>query len=230
MDIRGMKVWLKSRLTNGTATALAIDALPDCICIPAMAEDNADTLPALVRAARERFSNLPVFLICEPISRAYNIAQFSEAAGAGPDGIILRGVENVAQIQMAETLLRLAEARADRSEGAIALIAMIGDNGAGLLNAGHFVRRPGRVIALGYDAANLCSDLPAPGEIGRHGAVATMMAARTLGIPAIDFTRDNGIAEAFDDACRFAANTGFSGKLAESSAHIGAIKAAFAAP
>ncbi|TPW29822.1 hypothetical protein FJU08_13570 [Martelella alba] len=230
MDIRGMKVWLKSRLVNDAAAPLATDTVPDCICIPAKAEDNADTLPALVHAARIRFSGLPVFLICEPISRAYNVAQFCEAAGAGPDGIILRGVENVAQIQMAETLLRLAEARADRTEGAIALIAMIGDNGAGLLNAGHFVRRPGRVIALGYDAANLCSGLAGSGDIGRHGAVATMMAARMLGIPAIDFTRDNGIAETFDDACRFAANTGFSGKLAENNAHIGAIKAAFAAP
>nr|WP_272210741.1 hypothetical protein [Marinicella sp. W31]MDC2876651.1 hypothetical protein [Marinicella sp. W31] len=178
------------------------------------------------RIAPKRSPSLPIFLICEPISKAYNVEDFSKAARAAPDGIILRGVESAARIQMAETLLRVMEAREGLDEGSVALIAMIGDNGSGLLNARHFLHRHGRLIALGYDGDALEQD-HGDGTIARHGAVATMLAARNLGIPAIDFSAARSPAEAFETSCHQSARSGFAGKLTENPDHIGIIKNAF---
>ena len=221
MDIRRMKVWLM-----GSDEALPLEPSenrPDCLCLSVAGETD---LAGRVESLRTLMPSLPIFLICEPISKAYNIADFSEAAKCAPDGIILRGVESAARIQMAETLLRVAEARQGLKENAIALIAMIGDNGGGLLNARHFVHKAGRLIALGYDAEPLEGD-QGGADIVRHGAVATMLAARNLGIPAIDFTGTASAAAAFRTACDTAARTGFAGKLARSPEHIGIIKTAF---
>lgn len=223
MDIRRMKVWLL-----GSDEPMPFDPQqtpPDCLCLQVAGE--AD-LAGRVASLRSLLPSLPIFLICEPISKAYNIADFSDAAKCAPDGIILRGVESAARIQMAETLLRVAEAREGLTENAIALIAMIGDNGGGLLNARHFVHRLGRLIALGYDADTL-DDSAGHSDVARHGAVATMLAARNLGIPAIDFTGARSAAAAFRTSCQEAARTGFAGKLTGNPDHIGIIKHAFGA-
>ena len=114
------------------------------------------------------------------------------------------------------------------TENAIALIAMIGDNGGGLLNARHFIHKLGRLIALGYDAEPLDGET-ADSDIARHGAVATMLAARNLGIPAIDFSGPGSATAAFKTACHQSARTGFTGKLTGNPDHIGIIKHAFGA-
>ncbi|WP_144409570.1 hypothetical protein [Martelella endophytica] len=225
MDIRRMKVWM---LGPAADTPLPFDltqSYPDCLCLPATGDGD---LGDRVESLRGILPSLPIFLICEPISQAYNVAGFTEAARAAPDGIILRGVESAARIQMAETLLRVVEAREGLEEGAIALIAMIGDNGGGLLNARHFVHKPGRLIALGYDAGPLDGG-HAGNDVARHGAVTTMLAARNLGIPAIDFTGAESASGAFETSCHRAARNGFAGKLAAHPAHIGIIKNAFGA-
>ncbi|WP_394706154.1 hypothetical protein [uncultured Martelella sp.] len=221
MDIRRMKVWLLGTKADNPLPFDPQHARPDCLCLHAKGEER---LSERIASLRSLLPSLPIFLICEPISQAYNIDDFSRAARAAPDGIILRGVESAARIQMAETLLRVVEAREDLDEGAIALIAMIGDNGGGLLNARHFLHRHGRLIALGYDGDALDHG---DGAIARHGAVATMLAARNLGIPAIDFSATRSPAEAFETSCHQAARTGFAGKLTENPEHIGIIKSAF---
>ncbi|MGV0910697.1 hypothetical protein [Martelella sp. FOR1707] len=223
MDIRRMKVWLL-----GSDEPLPFDpreTQPDCLCLPVAGETD---LAGRVATLRNLLPSLPIFLICEPISKAYNIADFSEAAKCAPDGIILRGVESAARIQMAETLLRVVEAREGLTENAIALIAMIGDNGGGLLNARHFIHKLGRLIALGYDADPLQDD-SGSGDIAHQGAVATMLAARNLGIPAIDFSGAGSATAAFKTACHQSARTGFTGKLTGNPDHIGIIKHAFGA-
>ena len=222
MDIRRMKTWLLG-VTSDTPLPFDPDQTqPDCLCIPA--DGALDGLSARVETLRSILPSLPVFLICESISKAYNISSFTEAARCVPDGIILRGVESAAHIQMAETLLRVVEAREGLEEGSITLIAMIGDNGSGLLNAGHFVHKPGRLVALGYDSGPLEN---VSGDVAHHGMVATMLAARTLGIPAIDFSGAQNAGSAFETSCQNAARTGFAGKLAAHPAHLGIIRQAF---
>lgn len=225
MDIRRMKVWMLSAPPNGSLPHEHSEAPPDCLCLPVNGMDN----PAeQVRNLRGLRPDTPLFLICESISEACNISAFTDAAASAPDGIILRGVESAARLQMAETLLRVAEARANLREGSIALIAMIGDNASGLLNAGQFVHRPGRLIAIGY-AAETLTDVDCDDETVRYGAIATMLAARRLGIPAIDFTSTEKADSAFETACQHSAKSGFTGKLAAQPIHIGMIKQAFSA-
>lgn len=223
MDIRRMKVWLLGMASDDPLPFDPQANRPDCLCLPAKGEERLEEQIASLRSV---LPSLPIFLICEPISKAYNVDDFSRAARAAPDGIILRGVESAARIQMAETLLRVVEAREELEEGSIALIAMIGDNGGGLLNARHFLHRHRRLIALGYDGNSLG---PADGDVARQGAVATMLAARNLGVAAIDFSASPSPAEAFESSCHHAARTGFAGKLTENPDHIGIIKNAFGA-
>ncbi|TCT40909.1 hypothetical protein [Martelella mediterranea] len=227
MDIRRMKVWMLDTPFDDQPPLAPDDTKPDCLCLPVTGCQN---LSERVSTLRTLLPALPVFLICDPISEAYNVSAFTAAASAAPDGIILRGVEHAARIQMAETLLRVVEARNGLDEGSIALIAMIGDNAGGLLNAGQFSHRLERLIALGYDAFTLDGQRNGDDKASdsmRYGAVATMLAARRLGIPAIDFTGSTVEASLYESDCERAARSGFAGKLAAHPAHIGMIKQAF---
>ncbi|MEO2037593.1 MAG: hypothetical protein ABGW90_02665, partial [Martelella sp.] len=147
----------------------------------------------------------------------------------------------------AEALLAATGADLDRMCAAAAQV-----RDAGLLAAG----RPGvvtyspkvfiPVTRLCRDRCHYCTFVETPGQaaregrapylspdeildIARQGAVATMLAARNLGIPAIDFSGAGSATAAFKTACHQSARTGFTGKLTGNPDHIGIIKHAFGA-
>ncbi|WP_454746066.1 hypothetical protein [Ciceribacter selenitireducens] len=162
-------------------------------------------------------------------------ACFAIILPARPDGLIVTGVRNGADLQRMDVMLSVAEAVAGLEHGATALLAIIGDNPAGLLDAGSLAGRTPRLKAIGRNATMLAAALgtddhsPAPGgdsAVSLSGGL-TVLAAAKAGVAALDWIDPGLEGEALSEACARARADGFAILTTENPEQLAAIAAAY---
>lgn len=182
------------------------------------------TAVQLIRKARNTAPSLPLLVIIDGAGNADETdALLSALAPARPDGLILTGLRHGVDLQRFDIQLTVAEAAAGLEPGATALIAMIGDNPEGLIDAGSFAGRTARLKAIGCDMAGLAeklgigrdkdmTELPAALTLGRGTSV---LAAARAGVAALERLDPGLKGERLASACRRAVGDGFSVLLCE---------------
>ncbi|MBC7150029.1 MAG: hypothetical protein H5U22_11660 [Rhizobium sp.] len=162
-------------------------------------------------------------------------ACFAIILPARPDGLIVTGVGNGADLQRIDVMLSVAEAVAGLEHGATALLAIIGDNTAGLLDAGSLAGRTPRLKAIGRNATVLAAALgtgdrsSAPGD---DSAVSlsrglTVLAAAKAGVAALDWIDPALEGEALSEACARARADGFGILVTENPEQLSTLAAAY---
>lgn len=154
---------------------------------------------------------------------------------ARPDGIILTGVREGADLQRLDVALSVAEAMAGREPGETAVVAMIGDNAAGLLAAGNFADRTPRLRALGHNATALAVALGvenSPHHQSADGSRAlsrglTILGAAKAGVAALDWLAPTLAGDDLQRACIEARHAGFAALITENPDQLAAITAAY---
>lgn len=152
-----------------------------------------------------------------------------------PDGLIVSGVRNGADLQRIDVLLSVAEAVAGQDPGKTALLAIIGDNPAGPLDAGSLANRTPRLKAIGRNAATLAAALGIDGPSQAQGAVSavqlscglTILAAAKAGVAALDWIDPALEGQTLSEACARARADGFGILATENPEHLPAIAAAY---
>lgn len=179
---------------------------------------------------------VPVLIVVDAVLDADDLdACFAIILPTRPDGLIVSGVRNGADLQMIDVLLSVAEAVAGLEHGATALLAMIGDNPAGLLDADSLAGRTPRLKAIGRNATTLAAALgierhsPAPSA---SSAVSlsrglTVLAAAKAGVAALDWIDPALEGEALSEACARARVDGVGTLATENQEHLPAIAAAY---
>ncbi|MBV2185832.1 MAG: hypothetical protein KUL88_14975 [Rhizobium sp.] len=154
---------------------------------------------------------------------------------ARPDGLVLCGVKNGADLQRIDVMLSVAEASAGHEPGETAILAVIGDNPAGLLDAASLAGRTQRLQVIGRNPAALAAAIgiaeQSPVRSG-DGAIAlsrglTLLAATNAGVAALDWLDPALNGEALSEACRRARADGFGVLVAEDPAQLAAIAEAY---
>lgn len=162
-------------------------------------------------------------------------ACFATILPTRPDGLIVTGVKNGADLQRMDVILSVAEAVAGLEHGATTLLAIIGDNPAGLLDAGSLAGRTPRLKAVGRNATALAAALgidglsPAPGA---DSAVSlsrglTVLAAAKAGVAALDWIAPALEGQALIEACARARADGFGILATDDPEQLAAIAAAY---
>ncbi|WP_146086573.1 hypothetical protein [Ciceribacter selenitireducens] len=154
---------------------------------------------------------------------------------ARPDGLIVTGVRNGADLQRMDVMLSVAEAVAGQDPGGTVILAIVGDNPAGLLDAGSLAGRTPRLMAIGRNAAVLAATFgierhsPAPGAssaVSLSGGL-TVLAAAKAGVAALDWLDPALEGEALGEACARARADGFGILATENPEQLAAIDAAY---
>lgn len=162
-------------------------------------------------------------------------ARLSIIVPARPDGLILSGVKNGADLQRIDVMLSVVEASAGCEPGETAVLAIIGDNPAGLLDTASLAGRTPRLQAIGRNPAALAAALgiaePSPAR-SVDGAIAlsrglTALAAANAGVAALDWLDPALNGKALSEACRRARADGFGVLIAENPAQLTAIADAY---
>lgn len=162
-------------------------------------------------------------------------ASFAIILPARPDGLIVTGVKNGADLQRMDVILSVAEAVAGQDPGKTVILAIIGDNPAGLLDAGSLAGRTPRLKAIGRNATALAAALgiddrsPAPGA---DSAVSlsrglTVLAAAKAGVAALDWIAPALEGQALIKACARARADGFGILATDNPEQLAAIVAAY---
>ncbi len=154
---------------------------------------------------------------------------------ARPDGLVVTGVRNGADLQKIDVLLSVAEAVAGQDPGKTALLVIIGDNPAGLLDPGSLAGRTPRLRAIGRDATALAAALGVEGNSQMPGADSavslsrglTVLAAAKAGVAALDWIDLTLKGQTLSEACARARADGFGILATENPEQLAAIAAAY---
>ncbi|WP_252833874.1 aldolase/citrate lyase family protein [Ciceribacter sp. RN22] len=140
-----------------------------------------------------------------------------------PDAILLCGATCGADVQKADVMLSVEEAKAGRVVGRTAILALAGDNPTGPLSAMSFAGKSGRLAALAWSptalAANLgvvasLDSMPLPcGLATARGLI--LLGAASAGVSAIDWLGAEADEDRVSEACRTALRDGFSAMICE---------------
>ncbi|PJI42696.1 MAG: hypothetical protein CTR54_09380 [Rhizobium sp.] len=179
---------------------------------------------------------VPLLIVVDAgLDAAHLDACFAIILPARPNGLIVTGVRNGVDLQRIDVMLSVAEAIAGREHGATALLAIIGDNPAGPLDAGSLAGKMPRLGAIGRNATALAAALgierhsPAPSA---SSAVSlsrglTVLAAAKAGVAALDWIDPALEGEALIEACGRARADGFGILATEEPEQLTAIAAAY---
>lgn len=140
-----------------------------------------------------------------------------------PDAILLCGATCGADVQKADVMLSVEEAKAGLTVGRTAILALAGDNPTGALSAMSFAGKSGRLAALAWSptalAANLgvvasLDSMPLPcGLATARGLI--LLGAASAGVSAIDWLGAEADEDRVSEACRTALRDGFSAMICE---------------
>lgn len=185
---------------------------------------------------RQTLPEVPVLIAVDAGLDADHLdACFAIILPARPDGLIVTGVRNGADLQRMDVMLSVAEAVAGLEHGATALLAIIGDNPAGLLDAGSLAGKTPRLRAIGRNATALAAALeieellPAPGvcsAVSLSGGL-TVLAAAKAGVAALDWIDPDLEGEALIEACARARADGFGILVTENPEQLSTMAAAY---
>lgn len=180
--------------------------------------------------------DVPVLIVIDAGLDADHLdACFAIILPARPDGLLVSGVRNGADLQRMDVTLSVAEAVAGQDPGGTVVLAIIGDNPAGLLDAGSFAGRTPRLRAIGRTAAVLAATLgierhsPAPSAssaVSVSGGL-TVLAAAKADVAALDWIDPALEGEALSEACARARADGFGVLVTENPEQLTAIAAAY---
>jgi len=181
--------------------------------------------------------SVPLWVRINPVGSDDALRDLAAVMESRPDGIMLPKARSGADVLQADHWLEALEARAGLPVGSVALIPLITESAAAVLNAASFTTPPPRVLGLTWGAEDLAADLGAlsnksgNGEFDPafvHARTTCLLAAAAAGVAAID-TVDTEIRDAavIERRARDSRRQGFTGKMAIHPAQIEPIHAAF---
>lgn len=140
-----------------------------------------------------------------------------------PDAITLCGATCGADVQKADVMLSVEEAKAGLAVGRTAILALAGDNPTGPLSAASFAGKSGRLAALAWNPTALAADLGVTASLDSMPLPCGLAAARGLillgaasaGVSAIDWLGVEADDDRVSKACRTALRDGFSAMICE---------------
>lgn len=151
-------------------------------------------------------------------------AQLAVLMESLPQGIVLGNTRNGSDLQRLDTLLSVEEAIRQLPVGATAILAVMGDNPAGLLNAESFAGRTPRLKGLGCNTSALRRSDGAAGTL-RLAADITLLAASHAGVPAFSWLEPELSGKALAEACTRARQDGFTALVTSQATQVAAILA-----
>ena len=166
-----------------------------------------------------------------PVGSGLHIADLEATVAAQPQGYVLPKVEDALQVQVVSAWLAHAETAHGWEARSLRLIAII-ESARGVVNLREIAGSDPRLVALAFGAEDLAGDLGArrtpEGWEGFYARSAVVVHAKAFGLQAIDtpFVRLDDEA-GLEKETRFAAQLGYSGKLAIHPRQIAPIQNAF---
>lgn len=166
-----------------------------------------------------------------PVGGGLHIADLEATVSARPDGYVIPKVEDAQQVQVVSAWLSHAETAHGWQPRSIRLIAIV-ETARGVINLREIAGSDPRLVALAFGAEDLAGDMGAvrtpEGWEGFYARSAVVLHAKAFGLQAIDtpFVRlddDAGL----EKETRFAAQMGYTGKLAIHPKQIAPINAVF---
>lgn len=219
--------------TDDVACPPAADALA---ILPGNAMADWPLAAQMIRRHRQAHLEVPVLIAVDSGLDADQLDErLTIVIPARPDGLIVTGVRNGADLQRMDVMLSVAEAVAGQEPGQTVILAIVGDNPAGLLDAGSLAGRTPRLMAIGRNAAVLAATLgiEATPEVSHAGNALslsrgpTVLAAAKAGVAALDWLDPALEGEALDEACARARADGFGILATENPEQLAAIDAAY---
>ncbi|MFA7413763.1 MAG: hypothetical protein WC048_04700 [Rhizobium sp.] len=216
--------------------ALAIDLRP---LSPADIEDERHEVTNIIGRLRQEDPSPPALLaLVHPFEHANALsADLAAIVAAKLDGIILPGATSGADVQKLDVMLSVEEAIAGHDVGTTAIIALGGDNAAGLLAAASFAAKSARLKGFGWSPVALGATLgtfPAnpqaeqfSGTLGIARSL-TSLGAAAAGIAAVDWLEPQLPGDAAARMCEAAFRDGFRAIITTRPEQVAVIDHAFA--
>lgn len=212
---------------SSDADGLVVDlTTPGAIAVPANLSD------ILVQPDRP----LLFFAMTNHADSEAMAAEVAALMAFAPVGVILCGMSSCADIQRLDVMLSVAEARLGRTAGATAILALCGDNPAGVLAAQQCrSESSARLAAFGFDgqrlARALCLPAPAHGTALPNAIVVArgllQLAAASAQLGCLDRLDAQLSGDRLAEACRAAFDEGFAALVGHDADQIEAINAAY---
>lgn len=217
------------------ADALILD-LEDSVSLSRKAEAR-EIVAAYVAGADRAFPAPRLIVRVNALDTGLTDDDLAAVIKARPDAVLLPKAGSGADIQDLGARIAVEEAEAGLDEGTVRIHALMTETAGGLLQAGTFAGKSGRLSALSWGAEDLAADIGATSnkdETGRYTDVfrlarsMTLLAAAHSGVEAVDtvFTDFRNM-EALKSECQAAVRDGFSGKMAIHPSQVPVINAAF---
>ncbi|MFC3162590.1 aldolase/citrate lyase family protein [Ciceribacter thiooxidans] len=203
------------------ADAVALDLRADRM-------KNAAIAPATVRAFTQRIgrSQTPpalLALVPPPVDTDALALALSLVVPHRPDAIVLSGATCGADVQKADVMLSVEEAKAGLTVGHIAILALAGDNPAGALSAASLAGKSKRLAGLAWNPAALGESLgisaaiPSPrlpcGLATARGLI--LLGAASASVAAVDWLGAETNEDSVSETCQTALHDGFSAMICE---------------
>jgi citrate lyase beta subunit len=166
-----------------------------------------------------------------PVGGGSHIADLEATVSARPDGFVIPKVEDAQQVQVVSAWLSHAETEHGWQPRSICLIAII-ESARGVVNLREIAGSDARLVALAFGAEDLAGDMGAlrttEGWEGFYARSAVVLHAKAFGLQAIDtpFVRLDDEA-GLEKETRFAAQLGYTGKMAIHPKQVALIHALF---
>jgi citrate lyase subunit beta/citryl-CoA lyase len=203
----------------------------DCIVLLATDKNMQTRVEDVLSSASEEADCLrPALYLQVETDRIDEVADLIAAAVAtGISGVMLSSPETAADIQKLDVMLSVAEAKAGRALGKTQIVAMIGDNAAGILSTRNLAGCSSRLSALSWNMSKILEATGAGAESRLVQTVQslTVLAASACKIIAIDTAHHTQDMDVFRAMCEKAKAEGFSGKIAVSRPQLDIINAVF---
>lgn len=216
------------------ADAVIVD-LEDSVAL--QDKETARSIAAGFIAANRRSTRQHVFVRVNDLSTGMTDDDLAAVVGARPDGIMLPKSNGGRDIEDLSARLRVAEAEAGITDGAIRIVAIMTETPAGVLAAGTYAAALPRLAGLTWGAEDLSAAIGALSarddagnytDLFRLARSMTLLAASSAGVEPIDTVypkfRDT---DGFERECREALRDGFTGKMAIHPDQVPVINAVF---
>ncbi|HEY4191206.1 MAG TPA: CoA ester lyase [Mesorhizobium sp.] len=188
-------------------------------------------------AAREKTPGPTIYIRINDLSTGLTDDDLKALVPARPDGIMLPKSNSGSDVERLSAKLRVHEAENGLPDGAIKILPIITETGAGVLAAASYADAGARLSGLTWGAEDLSAAIGARATRDANGAYTdvfrlarslTILAASSAQVAAIDtvFPNFRDMA-AFEAECFEAERDGFTGKMAIHPAQVPAINAAF---
>lgn len=200
-------------------------------------KETARSIAAGFIAANRRSTRQHVYVRVNDLSTGMTDDDLAAVVGARPDGIILPKSNGGRDIEDLSARLRVAEAEAGITDGAIRIVAIMTETPAGVLAAATYTAALPRLAGLTWGAEDLSAAIGALSarddagnytDLFRLARSMTLLAASSAGVEPIDTVYPNfRDTDGFERECREALRDGFTGKMAIHPDQVPVINAVF---